>query len=368
MEEPSSPEAVISDSGTTGSPPEEARPQAGPLPSKRGEIGYQEGVHDASQSNDGAETTALPGRHPADQAGSSTNVSSSQTSTTNGDSSSSSRAAPEEGTLPRSPSPAPSSVRSTSKRFIALLKPRSNPTVFGIHATTLLTFILDLGLLGATLAGWVIIIKRMQAMSTSSTGNSAFGASSAQIFVHVAFAITVLAEIIFIERCIFRIRAERYCYLHPGAVLPTSRQHAEATIGMGIAPWHRPPLPTYAAALAQSGLGTGDVEDNVIAIPPPPAYGNTRGSTLLLAGFISNTLRAQRSQTRSSATSVNSSNEQRRETQSQSVPEDRPMSYMSVDPDWEERCDADRAMRLEETLARLEDGGATAETVQQSRR
>ena len=37
------------------------------------------------------------------------------------------------------------------------------------------------------------------------------------------------------------------------------------------------------------------------------------------------------------------------------VPEDRPVSYRSEDPEWEERADAERAARLEETLARLED-------------
>ena len=35
---------------------------------------------------------------------------------------------------------------------------------------------------------------------------------------------------------------------------------------------------------------------------------------------------------------------------------DRPKSYMSTDPEWEARCDADRALVLEETLARLSEG------------
>jgi len=53
---------------------------------------------------------------------------------------------------------------------------------------------------------------------------------------------------------------------------------------MGFAPWNRPQLPTYAAALGFRG--TGDVEDEAIARPPPPAYGNTRDSTLLLLGSL----------------------------------------------------------------------------------
>ena len=38
------------------------------------------------------------------------------------------------------------------------------------------------------------------------------------------------------------------------------------------------------------------------------------------------------------------------------VDEERPKSYMSVDSEWEARLDADRALVLEETLARLEEG------------
>ncbi|KAF9649895.1 hypothetical protein BDM02DRAFT_3128021 [Thelephora ganbajun] len=45
--------------------------------------------------------------------------------------------------------------------------------------------------------------------------------------------------------------------------------------------------------LPSSDVGTEDVEDNHIAVAPPPAYGNTRGSTLILVGFISSELREQ---------------------------------------------------------------------------
>ena len=36
------------------------------------------------------------------------------------------------------------------------------------------------------------------------------------------------------------------------------------------------------------------------------------------------------------------------------VPESRPVSYRSQDGEWEERVNAERGARLEETLARLE--------------
>ena len=95
-------------------------------------------------------------------------------------------------------------------------------------------------------------------------------------------------------------------------------------------------------------MGTGDVEDNIIAVPPPPAYGNTRGSTLLLSGFISDTLRAQRRE-RLRAAGRNSGSIR------SSMMSSRPVSYASHDGEWEERQDASRAARLEETLARLEE-------------
>jgi len=116
---------------------------------------------------------------------------------------------------------------------------------------------------------------------------------------------------------------------------------------MGFSPWNRPPLPTYAAALAQSGVGTGDVEDHLIAAPPPPAYGNTRGSTFLLSGFLRDSLRAQRPV--SAQTQASQINQPAMVERSE-----RPISYVSVDEDWEEVQNAERARRLEETLSTLE--------------
>lgn len=79
---------------------------------------------------------------------------------------------------------------------------------------------------------------------------------SSLIIVHVAFTVVTLVQLLFLERSIFYARAERYLYKHG---MPRS----EAGASMSIAPWNRPPLPTYAATLAESGVGTGDVEDNL---------------------------------------------------------------------------------------------------------
>ena len=147
-----------------------------------------------------------------------------------------------------------------------------------------------------------------------------------------------MAQVIFLERRIYRMRAERYAFKHPGEVLPTSlrRMHSLADPTIPIAPWSRPPLPTYAAAITASGVGTGDAEDAEIAAPPPPAYGKTRGSRLLLAGFMRNSLviQAQEYADRSESRMSNHSN-------------DRPVSYQSRNEEWEGHRSADLGRRNE---------------------
>jgi len=239
-----------------------------------------------------------------------------------------------------------SSTYSKGKRtrsIISFFMPRNVPTFGGIRLTTLILFIAQTLLAGVTITAWVLVVRRInQATKRSHDADSQNGGglqgSSSIIFVHVVLAIILLGQILFVERRLFRLRAERYSYLHSGEMLPTSRRSSSAS--MGIAPWHRPPLPTYAAALTQSGHGTGDVEDNAIAVPPPPAYGNNRGSRLLLQGYLRDSLRAQR------PVSEHSQSSQR---------DERPLSYTTQDDQWQEIQDAERARKLEEALSGLEE-------------
>lgn len=249
---------------------------------------------------------------------------------------------------------------------------------WGVTLVTLVRLPLQVLILAGTVVAWVFITKQIARDSKDSSTTSADGATSsigasAGIFVHVTFAITVLAQLIFLERGVFFLRAQRYAYLHPGAARRRGAAGGPQTNGMiSFAPWNRPALPTYAATLAASGVGTGDVEDNMIAIAPPPAYGNTRGSRLLLQGFMRNSLRAAvRNSRASDALSLAELGERNREERLE-APEgssrDRPVSYRSTDPDWEERCDAERAMRLAETLERLENVDVNTTTTTTSRR
>ena len=333
-----------------------SRPQAGPLPSKQGEIGYREDLHGrgrdvesgVANNEDGGSVrsvTPLPARHPADRDPPSAIDISSESATTDvpltplpG-----ATAAPEPSERPGSSS---SSLHSKSKR---LFRVRKVPTYGGLRATTLAIFIIQCLCIMGTIAAWVLAImsiaKKNRSNTSSNTSNGSqqtSGFSSISLFVHVIFAIVVITQLLLFERRIFILRAERYSFLHPGEALPTSNRRGST--GMGYAPWNRPPLPTYAAVLAQSGHGTGDVEDNVIAVPPPPAYGNTRNSRLLLQGFLRNSLRAQRPVSE--------------HTQMSERIGERPLSYTSHDQQWQEIQDAERAVKLEETLSKLEEGSA----------
>jgi hypothetical protein len=271
------PSVVISASGSN--PPSadgQSSRQAGPLPSKQGEIGFQEGVHDQPlPAGPGASTTSLPERHPDER--------SAATSTTPTDAPA---AAPDASGTPSANAPDADSTHSSGKRsFISFLSGKKLPRVLGATTATWTRFLLQLLLLAGTIAAWAIVTMQLhkKGNSASSNSNDVLG-TTAPIFIHVAFGIASLAQVLLLERVVFRIRAERYLFRHPGALLPRTMARELAASGsaphgvLAFAPWNRPPVPTYAAALAENGIrGTGDVEDGLIAQPPPPAYGKTRG-------------------------------------------------------------------------------------------
>ena len=334
--------AVASSSSTTLT--QEVRPQAGHIPSKLGEIGFVEGVHELVQEpSQTIDQAPLPARHPAD-----TLV-----------------PTPSQDPVNEAPSPSGTFRASTVGSSItdlgkhSFLRHKRLPVFMGIQFATLVLLGAQLALFIGTVIGWVFAAIALSGNSTPNTpppgadpsingpadnGSTPQGGSNAShIFIHVAFAVLALGQLVLIERRIFRVRAERYAFKHPGEMFPTSLQRGHsANASMPVAPWSRPPLPTYAAALASSGVGTGDVEDVEIAQPPPPAYGQTRGSTLILAGFLRNSLRAQAREYEQNRVST------------MSVRNDRPISFVSQDEEWEVRRDADRACRIEEALSALE--------------
>lgn len=303
--------------GPTGA---ECQPEAGPLPLKRGEIGFQEGFHSLPEISQDYVTPPLLARHPADRGSRSSFPSVPDVpqapladSSTNTHSVSLNLSSP-----------------SITKQggFLALLKLQNVRVLGGRRLITLIATFAQVICMAGTLVGWVFTIKHLSNMP------SIPGGIPSSIFIHVVFGLAILGQMIFLERRIFTLRAERYSYLHAGEMLP-SYQSGGPGSAIAFAPWNRPPLPTYAAALAQSGVGTGDVEDHLIAAPPPPAYGHTRGSTLLLSGFLRESLRGQRP--RSEHSSVG--------------------DHDMRGDGWEEVDNVERMRRLDETLAQLERPG-----------
>jgi hypothetical protein len=216
------------------------RPEAPPLPRKLGEIGYvppAQSESEMTQVDLNENEPALPTRHPADRA---------------------------------SDEPASSSNQSPSANTTATneaSQPKKNRswTFGGISIWSFIRLFLLLCLIAATGVVWWYTVKRFQETTSKMNQDQENNFSwSSGIFVHVAFSVVALFELVFLERNIFRLRAERYMFKH--GMSPDARRAA----ALGIAPWNRPPLPTYAAALAESGHGTGDVEDNLSMYPPNP--------------------------------------------------------------------------------------------------
>ncbi|CAE6514469.1 unnamed protein product [Rhizoctonia solani] len=252
------------------------RPEADPLPSKQGEIGYVPTTTDRSPTpNETRDLSDLPARHPADRSPSPPNLDAQPT---------------QDPTTPVS--------HPTFKQF--LRTPRPLPTIYGVRSSIVLRVVFITCTLIASIIGWIVASARMSAWdkkssvfhppqpSISTEDNNPISSDplgqmthSSLVFVHVAFGSAVLFQLLVLERSVYRFRTERYAYLHPEEMAAMT----EANGAVAFSPWNRPPLPTYATALGVRG--TGDVEDNVIAAPPPPEYGNTRGSTLILASQFS---------------------------------------------------------------------------------
>ena len=314
---------------------QESMPQAGPIPSKRGEIGFIEGVHEQVQEpSQMTDQVPLPARHPAD----------SHIPIPFQDPVNEARYSDALQTLSDS-----SSMTIVGKRRLS--EHKRLPIFMGIGFTTLVLLGAQLLVFVGTLIGWVFAALALSSGGTPQIPSADLvnnedisqdddSGPSRVVFVHLTFVIFVLTQIIFIERGIFRARTERHAFKNPSEMPPTSLQHGHSGLNnsMLVTPWICPPLPTYAAALTSSGACTGDVEDVEIARPPPPAYNKTRGSTLILASYLPENLHAREY-------------EQDRRASGTSVCSDCPISFVSLDEEWEARKfeDADRARRIEET-------------------
>jgi len=297
----------------------QSRPQADPLPSKRGEIGYIEAV-DSEPPTDILHTLNLydlPTRLSVDR-NPSPIVSTHAVIIPPPHS--------EVATCPRSDQLSSTASITKPNGMLDFFKPQGPPALGGLRLYTLIIFAVQLTLLAGTVTGWVFASKRLSVMAEKDDQSSFIYPPT--IPVYIVFTIVILLQLVYLERFLSRLRDERYNHLHHGEILPIHRSILRSSVASVFAPWNHPPLPTYAAALLQSGAATGDVEDHIIAPSPPPAYDHTRG-TPLLSGF------SQNSQSRESGTGGR-------------------RSYVSRDEQRDQIQNAERVRQLEETMNRLE--------------
>ena len=203
------------------------RPQADPLPTKRGELGYRESLNPPAPSNaeleaDGtAQQTTLPARHPADRQ--LPPPPPSESGPTPIASASENQSSTETRTLPR-PGPPLSRLRAAKQ---------------GVRTSTIFLLVTQGSLLLLTIGLWVILAR----LVLPATNAGRLIATS--VFVHVTFVVSTLVQVVLLERHFFRYRAERYAMLHPGEVLPDMFNRGQQTsTRLALAPWNRPPLPT----------------------------------------------------------------------------------------------------------------------------
>ena len=293
---------------------ENPRPQADPLPSKQGEIGYIEAAERPTDILLTLNLYDLPTGHSIDRIPSPISPNTVITPP----------AQSEVATCPSSDHLSPTTSITKSKGVLDLFKPQGPPVLGGLRLYTLLIFAVQLTLLGGTVTAWVFASNRL-ALAAQKNYQTPFGYPPT-IAVHIIFIIIILIQIFFLDRLLARFRNERYNHVH---LLPHHRSILRSSVASTVAPWNRPPLPTYAAALSQSGVATGDVEDHIIAGSPPPAYNNTRGSTLVLSGFPRNSLG------RESGTGS-------------------PLSYVSRDEQRDQLQNVESIRRIEGTMDRLE--------------
>ena len=273
---------------------ESPRPQPDPLPSKQGEIGYIEAVEpptDILHSLHLQQPTTRP--HSVDRNHSPISPDSVIPP-----------AQSEVVTCPSSDQLSSTASITKPNGMLDFFKSQGPPAFGGLRPYTLVIFAVQLILLGGTVTAWVFASKCL-AIAAEQNHQTLLGLPTT-IPVYIIFILIIFVQLVHLERLLFRLRGERYAYVHRGEILPHHQNIPHrSSIDSTFAPWNHPSLPTYAAALSQSGIATGDVEDHIIAVSPPPAYDNTRGNIFAFSRFSWSSLR------RESALSYVSRNERR---------------------------------------------------------
>ncbi|KAJ3509157.1 hypothetical protein NLJ89_g5366 [Agrocybe chaxingu] len=138
----------------------ERRPQADPLPSKVGEIGFQEGVHAVQDRSQEVPDVVLPARHPADR---------DTPSPANDAAPSVDSETPVQPSTPSQDAASPPESIAKSSSLLGFLKP--DRTIGGLHLTTILIFLLQLSLFSGTI---VARLRPRRFLSSLSSDKSYF--------------------------------------------------------------------------------------------------------------------------------------------------------------------------------------------------
>ena len=216
--------------------PAATRPQADPLPTKRGEIGYRASLNrpvsfnPQPESDVTAHDASIPARHPADREPLPATEPSPITSE-NGDE--------------QVPESQPSSTP-----ILSFLKPKFSK--FGVRPSTIFLLVAQSSLLLISIGFWIILAKLILPSSNGTT-------TATGVFVHLSFVIAIIVQVVLLERLVFRYRAERYAALHPGEVIPdTFNRGEQVSTRLALAPWNRPPLPTVSLIFRLLEVGNAD--------------------------------------------------------------------------------------------------------------
>ncbi|KAG8860919.1 hypothetical protein FRB96_003654 [Tulasnella sp. 330] len=202
-------------------------------------------------------------------------------------------AQPQTGTAQRLPASKPATPHDGSLRSRLIWTLRStepNKRLGGICNNTISRISYLLLMIGIIAVGWVLSIRAIEASPNSNQSPSEEDPGnpiSSAVFVYIAFGVCSLALLIVLHHTVQQALVERHTFAHPLDVLP--RYNTYEGDGDTYAPLQTRMRPLWLSGSLREGraVPVPVVEGDGPAMvgPPPPAYGRTRGSTLLLRGL-----------------------------------------------------------------------------------
>ncbi|KAG9009556.1 hypothetical protein FRB94_011973 [Tulasnella sp. JGI-2019a] len=164
-----------------------------------------------------------------------------------------------------------------------------NKRLGGICNDTFFRLLFTVFAIGVVAMAWtlsIIAVQKLAKPSESVAEEDPSNPVSPTVYIHVVFVITTLALLLTLKHNVVQARDERQAYAHPQEVLPRYNTYEE---GDAYAPLQTQMRPLWLAGTLRDGR-RGSASDADAGVPgtvgpPPPAYGRTRGSTLLLRGM-----------------------------------------------------------------------------------